>query len=82
MSKARDNAIAPSAGYIFQFEIALVMLADLEKNKSISIEHVDDVAKVDEKGTILVTTQVKHSISASGSTYQVSRHKPVAMENN
>lgn len=70
MSKARDNAIAPSAGYIFQFEIALVMLADLEKNKSISIEHVDDVAKVDEKGTILVTTQVKHSISASGSTYQ------------
>ena len=34
MSKARDNAIAPSAGYIFQFEIALVMLADLEKNKS------------------------------------------------
>lgn len=70
MSKAKDNAIAPSAGYIFQFEIALLMFTDLETNGSISVEQVDDVAKLDEKGSILVTTQVKHSISASGSAYQ------------
>lgn len=70
MGKAKDNAIAPSAGYIFQFEIALLMFTDLETNESISVEQVDDVAKLDDKGTILVTTQVKHSISTSGSTYQ------------
>ena len=63
MSKAKDNAIAPSAGYIFQFEIALLMFTDLETNGSISVEQVDDVAKLDEKGAILVTTQVKHSIA-------------------
>lgn len=44
MSKAKDNAIAPSAGYIFQFEIALLMFTDLETNGSISVEQVDDVA--------------------------------------
>jgi|GEM_PF-906411 len=70
MRKAKDNAIAPSAGYIFQFEIALLMLTDLETNGSISIEQVDDVAKLDEKGAILVTTQVKHSLCADGATYQ------------
>jgi len=70
MPKINDNAIAPSAGYIFQFEKALLMFPELDINDFLSIEQVDDIAKLRENGTIILTVQVKHSISNSGSIFQ------------
>ncbi|MHB1148538.1 MAG: hypothetical protein ACYC01_13200, partial [Lutibacter sp.] len=60
------SAEGPSSGYIYQFEIALWQLSKLEENQSISIESIDDVAKIDEKGTYIATIQAKHSISSTG----------------
>lgn len=57
-----DSAKGPGAGYIFQFEVALLELSKLNKDQKISIEKVDDVAKEDKSGTYLCTIQLKHSI--------------------
>lgn len=57
-----DSAKGPGAGYIFQFEVALLELSKLNKDQKISIEKVDDVAKEDKDGTYLCTIQLKHSI--------------------
>lgn len=66
-----DSAKGPSAGYIYQFEIALLQLAKLELDTDyISIEDVDDVASHKADGTVLITVQAKHSIVRSGSTFQ------------
>lgn len=64
-----SNAKGPSAGYIYQFEIALWQLSGLEDNESISIESIDDVAKIDANGTYIATIQAKHSISSSGKSF-------------
>lgn len=66
-----DSAAGPSAGYLFQFEKALLLLANL-KNQSdyTTIESVDDIAVHAENGTVMITTQAKHSISNSGTTFQ------------
>jgi hypothetical protein len=65
-----DSAKGPIVGFIFQFERALLMLAELVTSTDyISIEEVDDIAKHKEDGTILVSIQAKHSISNSGSTF-------------
>lgn len=66
-----DSAKGPSAGYLFQFEKALLLLSNLDKlDDFISIEDVDDTAVHKADGTVLVTVQTKHSISASGSTFE------------
>lgn len=66
-----DSAKGPLAGYLFQFEKALLLLASLEsENDYISIENVDDIASHNENGTVLLTVQAKHSISNSGTTFE------------
>jgi len=70
MTEINDNASASMSGYIFQIEKALTILPDLAPDEYISIEQVDDVAKHDSDGTILLTIQAKHSISKSGTTFQ------------
>lgn len=66
-----DSAKGPLAGYLFQFEKALVLLASLEGSTDyISIEEVDDTAAHSENGTVLLTMQAKHSIASSGTTFQ------------
>lgn len=64
-----DLAKGSVAGFMFQFEIALLELSQLKANESISIEKVDDIGKEDEKGTYICTIQAKHSISSSGSNF-------------
>ena len=60
-----------AAGYIFQFELAVLHLARLEKaNDFLTIEAVDDLAVHKEDGTVLITVQAKHTISSSGTTFQ------------
>jgi hypothetical protein len=66
-----DSAKGPSAGYIYQFELALLQLARLEQDEEyVTIEDVDDVASHAEDGTVLITVQAKHSIAKSGTTFQ------------
>jgi hypothetical protein len=64
-----STAKGPSSGYIYQFVIALLELSTLNENESISIENVDDIVKIDEKGTYICTIQSKHSISSSGKSF-------------
>lgn len=63
-----DSAKGPAAGYIFQFEIALLELLNLSSDEAISIEKVDDIAIEDNKSTYIFTIQAKHSIS-TGSNF-------------
>jgi len=70
MAKNQDNASASMSGYIFQLEKALLILPDLASDEYISIEQVDDIAKHNSDGTVLLTIQAKHSISKSGTTFQ------------
>jgi hypothetical protein len=64
-----DLAKGSVAGFIFQFEIALLELSQLKANESISIEKIDDVGKEDDRGTYICTIQAKHSISLSGTNF-------------
>lgn len=66
-----DSASGPAAGYLFQFEKALLLLANL-KNASdrVSIEKFDDVAVSNEDDVVLITSQAKHSISPNGTTFE------------
>jgi hypothetical protein len=71
MSITSDSAKGPIAGFLFQFEKALVQLATLENsNDMVSIELVDDVAVLNEKGVILISIQAKNSISSTGTTFE------------
>ncbi len=66
-----DSAVGSISGYLFQFERALYHLSDLEnKNQSISIEKIDDIAVHSEEGSILIVEQDKYSILESGSTFK------------
>lgn len=66
-----DSAKGPLAGYLFQFEKALLLLANLESSDDfVSIEKIDDVAAHDEYGTVITTIQAKHSIASSGTTFE------------
>jgi len=66
-----DSAAGPAAGFIFQFQKALVLLADLQNVKDyISIEQVDDVAAHKDDSTVIITAQAKHSIASSGTTFE------------
>lgn len=65
----KDSAKGPSSGYIYQFEIGLLELTNLNQDEAISIEHIDDVAILDAKGTYVFTIQAKHSITSSASNF-------------
>ncbi|WP_417609301.1 hypothetical protein [Owenweeksia hongkongensis] len=64
-----DSAKGPGAGYIYQFELALVELAKMSRDNVLSIEKMDDLAMQDIKGHYIMTIQAKHSISVTGSTF-------------
>lgn len=70
MTGIKDSASASISGYIYQIEKALLLLPDLAPDEYISIEKVDDVAKHDSVGTVLLTVQAKYSISKSSTTFQ------------
>lgn len=67
-----DTAKGPLAGYLFQFEKALLLLSELDNpNDFLTIEDVDDIAvhnSTDE--SIILTIQAKHSILPTGTTFQ------------
>lgn len=68
---ASDSAKGPLAGYLFQFEKALLVISRLENATDfVSIEDVDDVATHQEDGTVMMTYQAKNSISTSGTTFE------------
>lgn len=69
MNKVNDCAIPSISGYIFQIEKALLLLPELATDEFVSIEQVDDVAKHDGNGTVVLSIQAKHSISKSGTTF-------------
>lgn len=64
-----DSAKGPGAGYIYQFELALVELAKMSKSNVLSIEKMDDLAVQDIKGHYIMTIQAKHSISVTGANF-------------
>lgn len=66
-----DSASGSIAGFLFQFEKALVLLATLENTTDVvSIEQVDDVAIQNEEDLVILTIQSKHSISPNGTTFE------------
>jgi hypothetical protein len=64
-----DSAKGPGAGYIYQFELALVELAKMSKTNVLSIEKMDDLAMQDINGHYIFTIQAKHSISVTGKNF-------------
>lgn len=66
---SKDNNKGTPAGFIFQFEIALLELSKSGIGESISLEKVDDVAKEDKMGFYKCTIQVKHSIKSLGTNF-------------
>ncbi|SMO71780.1 hypothetical protein SAMN06265171_105175 [Chryseobacterium rhizoplanae] len=66
---SKDNNKGTPAGFIFQFEIALLELSKLSITDSISLEKVDDVAKEDKNGIYNCTIQAKHSIKTSTTNF-------------
>ncbi|SFE67438.1 hypothetical protein SAMN05518672_10934 [Chitinophaga sp. CF118] len=70
-NELRDAAQGSIAGFIFQFQYALVLLSDLTTSgQSISIEKVDDVGVHNSDGTVILTVQAKHSIAVNGATFR------------
>ena len=66
-----DSASGSIAGFLFQFEKALVLLATLDNTTDVvSIEQVDDVAIQNDEDLVLVTIQSKHSIAPNGTTFE------------
>lgn len=66
-----DLASGAASGYIYQFEKALLTLSRLQNNTDfVSIESVDDVAAHNQKGSVLMTFQAKHSILSTGTTFE------------
>lgn len=69
--RSADSAVGPLAGYLFQFEKALLLLSELvNTTEYVAIEEVDDVSTHEQDGTVLLTLQAKHSISSSGTTFE------------
>ena len=65
------SAKGPLAGYLFQFEKALLMLSSLESlTDVVSIEKLDDIAIQDENDVVICTVQSKHSIASAGTTFE------------
>ncbi|BCX48584.1 conserved hypothetical protein [Haloferula helveola] len=65
--KSKHSAPGPFAGYAFQFERALLRLADNEAGGIVGIETCDDVVSRSPSGTIY--EQDKHSIQPTGTPF-------------
>jgi len=70
MADTTHTATGQMAGYLFQPDRALVFLCSCKNNHSVSIELIDDVAAVDEKGNVVYREQDKSSIQADGEPYK------------
>jgi len=66
---SKDNNKGTPAGFIFQFEIALLELSKSGIGDSISLEKIDDVAKENKSGVYNCTIQAKHSIKTSATNF-------------
>lgn len=70
-NKLQDEAKGSIAGYIFQFQYALLLLSELNQSDDyVSIEMSDDVSVHDGSDSVLTTIQVKHSIYIDSSIFQ------------
>jgi len=66
----QHTATGQMAGYLFQPDRALVLLCSCKSKEAVSIELVDDVATVDEKGNIIYREQDKSSIQTNGHPFK------------
>ena len=64
------TATGQMAGYLFQPDRALVLLCSCKSKEAVSIELVDDVAAVDEKGNVVYREQDKSSIQPDGQPFK------------
>lgn len=71
MTKEKTHTAAGQmAGYLFQPDRALVLLCSCKINQSVSIELIDDVAIIDEKGNVDYREQDKNSIQKDGQPFK------------
>lgn len=70
MADTTHTATGQMAGYLFQPDRALVFLCSCKNNQSVSIELIDDVAAVNEKGEVIYREQDKSSIQEDGQPYK------------
>lgn len=66
VNESTHSAAGQLAGYLFQPDRALVLLCSCKNKEAVSIELVDDVAAVDEKGDVVYREQDKSSIQEHG----------------
>ena len=66
----QHTATGQMAGYLFQPDRALVLLCSCNSKEAVSIELVDDVATVDEKGNVVYREQDKSSIQTNGHPFK------------
>jgi hypothetical protein len=66
----KHTAAGQMAGYLYQIDRALVLLCLCKSKESVSIELVDDVATIDEKGNIIYREQDKSSILENGHPFR------------
>lgn len=64
------TAPGPMAGYLFQPDRALFLLAQSNSDTTIGIEVVDDLSIVDTDGKVIYREQSKHSILDKGQPFQ------------
>ncbi len=64
------TATGQMAGYLFQPDRALVLLCSCKSKEAVSIELVDDVATIDEKGNVVYREQDKSSIQTNGQPFK------------
>jgi hypothetical protein len=70
MVDTKHTATGQMAGYLFQPDRALVFLCSCKNNHSVSIELIDDIAAIDETGTVVYREQDKSSIQTSGQPFK------------
>jgi hypothetical protein len=70
VNKTTHSATGQLAGYLFQPDRALVLLCSCKNKEAVSIELVDDVAAVNEKGEVIYREQDKSSIQENGEPFK------------
>lgn len=70
VNETTHSATGQLAGYLFQPDRALVLLCSCKNKEAVSIELVDDVAAVNEKGEVVYREQDKSSIQENGEPFK------------
>lgn len=70
VNETKHSATGQLAGYLFQPDRALVLLCSCKTKEAVSIELVDDVAAVNEKGEVIYREQDKSSIQENGEPFK------------